>query len=387
MGTKIALIAALCLQLSLVVSAAAADISEKISELKHQGTDFRLRGDHAGADRIGRELKALTPDSGIGYTFSLNTLVTKLTWDGRDTQYDELILEDAQTLLAICIRQISEQPENYLGYYHCGQAHFSLTYLNALRGNYYRAGTNGSSTISRLEQALNLNPDLIDAKMHLGIAYYFADNLPPFVKAFSRYLWFIPTGDSDKSLPYIDDASEHGEYFKDVAKYLYVDLLSNGTELNQELATSHLSDLVSRYPENPRFNLRYISLLIDRGLVAQARIAADQFIDSAVQFERSQQDIDLARLWIIRSHMEQKNLEQAVSLFDEINADLALQTFPTWARSWFALTSAQLADSLNDRDAARQGYQLLIEKHAEFASQEVLSAARAGLKKPFALGR
>ena len=183
------------------------DVRATIASLKEEGTDLRLRGNLAGADRISRQLKQTFPGQSIGYTFNLNTLVTKLSWDDQQTRFDKEILDDAKKTLSICSRQIESNPEDYRAYYHCGQAHFALTYLHALRDNYYRAGTHGSNTIADLEHALRINPALTDAKMHLGIAYFYADNLPPFVKAFSRFLWFIPTGNSSKSLPYIKEVT------------------------------------------------------------------------------------------------------------------------------------------------------------------------------------
>ena len=159
--------------------------------LNAEGTYLQLKGNFAGADRVSRQLKQTFPELSIGYTFNLNTLVTKLSWDERQTRFDKEILDDAEKALSICNGRIESNPQDYRAYHHCGQAHFALTYLHALRGRYYRAGTNGSKTIANLEQAIKINPTLTDAKMHLGIAYFYADNLPAFVKAFSRFLWFI----------------------------------------------------------------------------------------------------------------------------------------------------------------------------------------------------
>ena len=178
----------------------------RIIALKTEGTLLRLKADYEGVHRISDQLKALFPEHSIGYTINLNTLVTRLSWDSQQQHYDQIILDDAEKTLSLCRAQIKAKPKDYDGYYYCGQAHFALTYLHALRGNYYRAGKNGSDTIETLEQTLALNPDLIDAKMHLGVAYYYADNLPPFIKAFSRFLWFVPTGNSERSLPYIKEA-------------------------------------------------------------------------------------------------------------------------------------------------------------------------------------
>ena len=365
--------------------AALNDSQGTIAALKKEGTLLRLKADYEGANRISTRLKHLFPEQGIGYTMNLNTLVTRLSWDDQQSQYDQPILRDSNKTLSLCHAQIKAHPDDYQGYYDCGQAHFALSYLHALRGNYYRAGTNGSDTIENLEKTLELNPDLIDAKMHLGIAYYYADNLPPFVKAFSRYLWFIPTGNSDKSLPYIKEVTEKGEFFKDVAKFLYSDLLIGGAENDRQQAKIILGKLSAAYPENRRFQFRYIALLGALGEFDESMDSANQFIASEQKYNRDQEDITLVRLWTTRAHLGLKDLEGAIEAFSKINQSSVDEEFPSWGRSWFMLTRAQIQDLQNKRSQALSDYQRVIEMFSDYASTEVLAAARAGLKTPFSL--
>jgi len=311
----------------LQVLAGPEDVWPTIASLKEEGTYLRLRGDFSGADRVSRQLKQSFPGQSIGYTFNLNTLVTKLSWDDRQTRFDKEILYDAKKTLSICNGQIKSNPEDYRAYYHCGQAHFALTYLHALRGKYFRAGTNGSKTIANLEHALKINPTLTDAKMHLGIAYFYADNLPPLVKAFSRFLWFIPTGNSNKSLPYIKEVTEQGEFFRDVAKYLYAGLLAKGNDHDRLISTSLLKELVDSYPENSRFQLRYISQLGEEEHYAQSMEVADVFIATEKQYVRDPVDVDLARLWTTRAFLELNEAKNAVSAFSKIDRQVS---FPSW---------------------------------------------------------
>ncbi len=356
-----------------------------IAALKEEGTLLRLKADYQGANRISERLKLEFPDEGIGYTMSLNTLVTRLSWDDQQTQYDDPILSDAKKTLSLCRAQIKAQPDNHQGYYHCGQAHFALTYLHALRGHYYRAGTNLSNTIENLERTLKLKPDLVDAKMHLGIAYYYADNLPPFVKALSKFLWFIPTGNSDRSLPYIKDVTEKGQFFKDVARFLYSDLLIDGDEGDRQEAKRILGELIAGYPENRRFQFRYISLLGELGEFAESMDSAREFIATERQYNRDQKDIALVRLWTTRGYLGLNDLEGAVNAFSRINPSSVDEDFPSWGRSWFVLTRAQIQDLQNKRSQALGDYQRVIEMFSDYASAKVMAAARAGLKAPFML--
>lgn len=354
-----------------------------ISALKKEGTLLRLRADYEGATRISDRLKQEYPERAVGYTMNLNTMVTRLSWDDKQTQFDETIRRDSTKVLSLCQAQIKAHPDNYEGYYHCGQAHFALSYLHALRGNYYRAGTNGSNAIDNLERTLKLKPDLIDAKMHLGFAYYYADNLPPIVKAFSRLLWFIPRGNSEKSIPYIKQVTEEGEFFKEVAKFLYSGLLIYGNDEDQRQAEKILKELVTAYPENRRFQIRYISLLTELNEFAESMATAQEFIATEQQYHRDQMDITLVRLWITRAHMGLHDIEGAVGEFSKIIETSVDEKFPSWGKSWFMLTRAQIQDLQNKRNQALTDYQRVVELFSDYASAEVLAAAREGLETPY----
>jgi len=218
--------------------------------------------------------------------------------------------------------------------------------------------------------------------MHLGIAYFYADNLPPFVKAFSRLLWFIPIGNSSKSLPYIKEVTERGEFFRDVAKYLYAGLLTRGNDKERLTGTLLLKELVDSYPENSRFQLRYISQLGEEGDYTQSLEIADVFIATEKQYDRDPVDVDLARLWTTRAFLELKEAKKAVSAFHTIDRQVS---FPSWGKAWFILTHAQISDLQEQRNIAKSLYKQVIKMNADYPSNTILTLAREGLKQPFDL--
>jgi hypothetical protein len=80
-----------------------------------------------------------------------------------------------------------------------------------------------------------------------------------------------------------------------------------------------------------------------------------------------------------------KDLEGAIDAFSKINQSSVDEDFPSWGRSWFMLTRAQIQDLQNKRAQALGDYQRVIEMFSDYASTEVLAAAHAGLKTPFSL--
>ncbi len=357
---------------------------EALNRLKIKGTTYRLRDQFERANKIAKQMKRDFPHSASGYTFNLNTLVTRLSWDSIQTQYDQQIIADADKALAICEQKINRDGKDHQGYYDCGQAHFALTYLNALRGNYYRGGVHGTRTIKNLERALNLDPTLTDAKMHLGSAYYFADNLPYYIKAVSHVLWFVPTGNSSKSLPYVKEVTERGTFFRDVSKFIYSNLLIDGTDEDRQQAVLLLLDLVDRYPENRRFHLRYISLLIEMQRYEQSLQASQHFVRTGEKYDRQPVDLALAQLWASRAYLGLQDTNGATAAFDRIPGDVWIFDFPSWGKSWYQLTLGQISDLKNKRTTAIAAYQQIVDQQ-DYPSPAILAAARKGLKVPFSL--
>lgn len=354
------------------------------SALKYDGNLLRLNGDYEGANRIQKILLETYPNDPVSHIFNLNTLIARLSWDQSQTRFDKAIKQDANATLSYCLNSIDDEPNHYLGYYQCGQARFILTYLHAIRGNYYQAGRNGNLTIKMLERTLELKQDLADAKMYLGMAYYYANNLPSYLRALSWFLWFIPTG-SNKSHMYIEHAIEHGEYFKDVAKYAYVDLLVRKGQAGKERSKTLLEQLVSDYPQNPRYHFRLIELLLNEGLYQQTVDTGNRFLAVTDTHRFDPIYVTLVKLWITRAHLALNNIELAQESFMQIDVQPGTSdSIPQWSISWHLLTRAQLLDLADHRSKAMRGYEEIVAlRNTAYMNPRVVLAAKQGIKAPY----
>ncbi len=360
--------------------------TRKIDDLQYEGTLIRLHGDFEAAQKIEDALIENYTEP-AGHVFALNTIITHLTWDERDTSYNEALLEHAEATIDWCTARIEDDPRSVLGHYYCGQAHFALSYYYGLTGSYYSAGRYGTRTIEYLEEALRLDPSLTDAKMHLGVAYFVADNLPPFVKMFSRVLWFIPTGNSEKSLPYLQEVIAEGFQYQDVARYIYSVLLLEGGDDELNLAIAQLTHLVASYPANPRFQIRLISLLLIEGYYEKTLEVANGFLGQDTVLEP--EEVTLTRVWMTRAHMGLNQVEKAAALFDELDASFMelADELPEWSMTWHLLTKGQLHDLAKRRDEAKAAYRDILDIAAStYVNQLVIDAATTGLSQPYTLG-
>lgn len=360
--------------------------TDDAATLVRHGTELRLTGAFDEATGIEQSLIGEF-DVPVGHIFALNTIITHLTWDETQTQYDDALEQHADATLTWCNGQLGSNPNDTLANYYCGQAHFALAYYKGLKGSYYQAGKHGTLSIEYLETTLTLDPELIDAKMHLGVAYYIADNLPPFIRMFSRFLWFIPSGNSEKSLPYLEDVIESGDQYQDVARYIYSVVLLDDPA-NWPEATSQLRTLVKLYPQNPRFQLRLISGLMIQGDYEGTLLAANAYLNEATPPIEPQ--LSLAKIWMVRAHLGLNQPGDAAQIFDEIDPvfKVAKDTLPDWSIAWHMLNDGQLNDLANRREEAKATYNnILSMSRTNYINEVIVEAAREGLKKPYQLSK
>jgi len=350
------------------------------------GNNLRLMGNMAAASEIKDQIRQLAPRDPASYAFNLNTIITELSWEDSQLRFDEQLLSDAKQLIALCDAGISSASSVNNANYYCGQAYFSLSFYNGIRGNYISAGRNGTTAIDYLEAALKQDPKLIRAKMYLGIAYYYADNLPNFIKLFSRVIWFIPSGNSTKSLPYLRDVMASDDAFSDVARYIYATLLINGNDNEVKDALSEINILIKRYPENARFQLRYVSVILGNGQFTETLERINTYRATEPGKNLSIIDTNLLNIWAARAHLGLGQIEQAIQVQQQIKFDPANTTVPTWGLAWYELTGGQLEDLIGNRKSAIESYERVLTLNTKtFVSPVIVTMARAAINTPYTL--
>ena len=346
-------------------------------DIAKEGTLARLNGDYAKAKLIEQRLieEANYP---IGHIFAINTIITHFSWDDTTTKYDEAIFHHTEQVMKWCEPILSSKESSAIANHYCGQASFALSLYHGLKGNYIRAGQHGSQAIGRLESALTANPNLTDAKLHLGIAYFVADNLPPFIKLFGRFLWFVPTGNSEKSLPYLLDVIRGGDEFPDVARYIYSTLMLLD-ESTIDLAVNELKYLVEQYPKNSRFQLRLISVY----LMQKNYAAALSHAKSYLQYDPTGSDLTLTHVWMVRANIGLRNLQQAERLLENLEKT-TYESLPSWSRSWHLLSIAQIEDLNGRRDLAIKRYkEILSISESDYVDELLVKLAESGIARPY----
>ncbi|NIM20230.1 MAG: hypothetical protein GTO51_08370 [Candidatus Latescibacteria bacterium] len=118
--------------------------------------------------------------------------------------------------------------------------------LHALGGSYWSAGRSAAKGNQDLKKYLSEHPEDPDAKGIMGTFLYFADTLPAVIK-FVKTLFFIPGGDREKGLAYLNDACAEGGLLATDHKIILAAIYTL-FEGRFEDGVSRFMDLLEKYP-------------------------------------------------------------------------------------------------------------------------------------------
>ena len=353
----------------------ASDIDQTIRALEEDILTKRLEGNYPQALALCAKLKTIPGAEGLGIALELDTQLTALSWDAQESVATQDMFRQTNRLIKECKPKGAKPTADQL--FLCGRGHFARSYLSAMDSKFYAAGTHGSDAIDAFEAALQQDPGLTDVKLPLGMAYFYADHLPAFVKFMAPLLWFIPTGNSDKSLPYIQEVIATEGAYADAARFIYSDLITQQAPELMPEAIQTLQGLTERYPMNPRLHL---ALIASYAYSDQWRAAYDALGPLRLNVDTDSAFQNIGHIWAVYSL---KYLKQPIPQ-DIEKALLAIEPddIPGWAMDWFTLAQGLVLDFQQNRPGAIEKYQTVIASENNFNSGWLLDLAKTGLNEP-----
>jgi tetratricopeptide (TPR) repeat protein len=183
---------------------------------------------------------------------------------------------DRCTMLAESIRNSDPVTSHY---YQGASLGFQARFL-ASQHRYFSALPKARQAVLHVQKAIELNPDLTDAYLGVGMYNYFTATMPIAAKPLA-YLLLGFWGDRKKGLAYLEKVSREGSAARYEARSVLSAIYSNDREHNWEKADKLLEELMMRYPHNPLYGLRRAKVLRQMGHVQQAILLEKQFGSAA----------------------------------------------------------------------------------------------------------
>ena len=216
---------------------------------------------------LARKLESSRPEHPLGYLIEADILWWKIYCKWSERKYNtidawshprpadsdddaDLALADKVTRLAEASIAKSDTAEMEL---YAGLGYASRARLLGLRYEKIPVARAGVEARRHLLRCLELDPNMADANLGLGLYNYYVDTLSALAKIL-RFFMGIPGGDKGVGLRQLETASTMGELTQMEARFNMAKSLRN-YDLDYARAAQAAAPLISAYPGNPVFLL------------------------------------------------------------------------------------------------------------------------------------
>ena len=247
-------------------------------EVARKGLDLLMNGEPDGAIGVFYEIRRDDPQSPLGYLleadatwwkiyFATGNLIDPDVFDvvsAPTTPYDSHFESLIGATIAKAEARIRGGQDVARSYLYEGMAYALEARLTALRGKNLPTARAGKKMRALLFRALELDPQLTDAYLGVGIYNYFVDTLPTIVKILKFFIG-LPGGSRTLGLEQLQRAAEHGDLTRGEAGFYLAKDFARGSERQYAKSLELFEKLRKEYPGNPLWTVMVASLQIRLG--------------------------------------------------------------------------------------------------------------------------
>ncbi len=342
-----------------------------------RASDQILNLDLGHADATCRDLLTLPRGEAAGQ-FCLG-LVALARAEDRDDPAPELdrFMEHATVALAAGETLERAAPSDAEVKLLLGLIHGSRAMVEGERRNYLSALQDVREAHRRFEEALQLDPGLVDASYGLGVYNLAMGRLPGIVRPLARIV--LPRGDAEQGLKMLEQVAERGAFLKMTARVVLFQFYT-GEDRRFAEAFRLGQDLLRRYPGNPDlyFATAYAASELGRfdDALEIGRRVEQQIAEGRPHF--AQLGTRYAQL-MGKVYMDHGDYDTALTFFQR-----ALQE-PTsaryrWITAWAWTRSGMIYDLQGDRQEAVRRYRAALDVETDGPAKDL---ARQYLEVPY----
>lgn len=210
--------------------------------------------------------------------------------EGEDAKADPVFDAAYDELVRVAGDRLAQSPKDADALAALGGGQVLRAQVEALRGNYFRAGREARQGKKALERALAIAPSLETALFPMGALNYYADRVPLIIKGI-RPLLLIPGGDVDLGLRQIKEVADGNGRFQIEARLLLGLLCADRYQKRYQEAVRHFERAVEASPDSPVVRAALGALWLRLGNDRAAEEAFQEGIKrtSGVGIERARQ--------------------------------------------------------------------------------------------------
>jgi len=371
----------LLLAISFCLAASSASAFHTAPEVRAgmlKATDLMLNLDADAAEEECQRLLALPQGEAPG-RFCL-AMVTLTRAEDKDDPAPELDRFLTQVGAAISAAETLErsQPADAEVKLLLGLAQGSKALVDGGRKSYLAAFQAIRESHRRFEEALQLDPNLVDAYYGLGVYNYALGRLPALLRPLVSIA--LPTGDASHGLEEMERVAEQGTYLKMTARVALLHVYA-GTEQKYAEAVRLGRDLLSRYPGNVDLYFAAANAASELGRAAEALEIARRVARNMAE-GRPHFGPDLAARYnqlLGKIYMDRGENATALTFFKRA-IETPIPPRYRWVTAWAWTRSGMIYDLQGEREEAVRRYRKALAVEGAGIARDV---ARRYLEEPY----
>ncbi len=220
------------------------------------GSDYIYNLEFEKAEACFREVVRRYPMLPAGYFLDAMVEWWKIAVFRDSRQYDESFLRKIDKTIEICDKILDTNEYEISALFFKGGAIGYRGRFHVIRGNWFRAASDGYRGFQILVKCLSIAPNNYDIMLGTGLYNYFAEAFSETVPAVKPLLTFIPKGDKQLGLLQLEASAKNSRYAKVEAKLVLLQIYYD-FEKDAYKAFPYAQELAEKYPNNPIFQ-RYL---------------------------------------------------------------------------------------------------------------------------------
>lgn len=229
-----------------------------------RGVNMMMNGDLDGAIAVFRQIERNNPDSPLGYVLEADATWWEIYYASADlidpdvfdvanmpgTPYDSHFDDIDSVAIHKAEARIHQQDDVARNSLYEGFAYALKARLDGLRDHDLATARAGKKMRTLLLHSTELDPNLTDAYLGIGIYNYFVDTLPSIVKVLSVFIG-LPGGSRTEGLQQLQLCANKGELGRPEAKFYLAKDYSRGSERQYDKSAHLFGELQKEFPNNP----------------------------------------------------------------------------------------------------------------------------------------
>jgi len=279
--------------------------------------------------------------------------------EAKETPYDKLFDRYLAQTIEQSERILKRNRSDVTALFYLGNAYSLRSRVKALKGSYFSAGRDAAKGKKHLERVLELYPKQYDAYYNIGVYNYLAGTLPGYAKVLKTLL-FLPGGNKEKGLNYLNIASKKSTYFGAEAELIVARFYADFEDHPLE-ALAIVKKFHEKYQNNAWYHFWLAALYSDA--LNDYETAEKIYWDVLERHERGipsyTKDVqNQTRLKLARVHNRQLDPEKAIEEIKSLIAEKPKE--PAWILVRAHMELASFYDQIGMRKEAINSYMQIL---------------------------